>query len=152
MAIIFLQHRKLYHFLATRKFLSYAAKKIFRPKGGIFLCRKYSSRAQTLLEYVIIIGIVTLVLMAMAPRMKRGIQAIIKVTADQMAVQEDSDQTADREAGHLVRSYTNTDSFTQTQIIQREGNVTQYIYGPDDAVTKASSRINLGFTNSVFSY
>ena len=34
---IFLQHRKLYNFLATRKFLSYAAKKIFRLKGGIFL-------------------------------------------------------------------------------------------------------------------
>jgi len=36
MSIGFLQHRK-YNFLATRKFLSYAAKKIFRPKGGIFL-------------------------------------------------------------------------------------------------------------------
>jgi len=35
--LYFLQHRKLYDFLAARKFLSYAAKKIFRPEGGIFL-------------------------------------------------------------------------------------------------------------------
>jgi len=117
----------------------------------IFFSKRFAPKAQTLLEYVIIIGIVTLVLMAMAPRMKRGIQAIIKVTADQMAVQENSDQSADRETGHMVKSYTNSVSFTQTQITQRGNNVVEYIYG-DTADTQASSEINLGFTNSVFSY
>jgi len=117
----------------------------------ISLCRRNFSRAQTLLEYVIIIGIVTLVLMAMAPRMKRGIQAIIKVTADQMAIQEDSDQTADREAGHMVKSDTDTISNMQTISRQLGPNVIKYFY-KDKVVTEASSRINLGFTNSVFSY
>jgi hypothetical protein len=37
LASFFLQHRKLYNFLAAKKFLSHAAKKIFRPEGGIFL-------------------------------------------------------------------------------------------------------------------
>lgn len=51
---------------------------------------------QTLLEYIVFIGIVTMALYVMGPAIKRGFQSTIKVTADQIGNQEDSDQTVNR--------------------------------------------------------
>ena len=47
---------------------------------------------QTILEYTIIVGIVTVVLYYMGTGIKRGVQSLVKVTADQMGNQQNSDQ------------------------------------------------------------
>lgn len=47
---------------------------------------------QTTTEYVILIGIVMAALLSMQVYMKRGMQAMIKVAADQMGKQEDAEE------------------------------------------------------------
>ena len=47
---------------------------------------------QTILEYTIIIGIVTMMLFYMGTSIKRGLQSLLKVTADQVGNQQNSDQ------------------------------------------------------------
>lgn len=49
-------------------------------------------RGQTVLEYTIIVGIVTVVLFYMGTGIKRGVQSLVKVTADQVGNQQNSDQ------------------------------------------------------------
>src|SRR3990167_6310436 len=63
----------------------------------------HAKHGQSLLEYVILISIVGAVLVAMGPYMKRGVQAVVKVTADQLANQEQAEQSVD--SGYLVEAF-----------------------------------------------
>jgi len=67
-----------------------------RPKADI--------KAQSLLEYAVLIGIVAGVVMAMGPYLKRGVQSIVKVTADQLAPQNLADQSSN--SGYLINAFT----------------------------------------------
>ncbi len=49
---------------------------------------------QSIAEYVILIAIVSAVLVGMQVYMKRGIQAVVRVAADQVGSQEDANETA----------------------------------------------------------
>jgi len=49
-------------------------------------------RGQSILEYTIIVGIVTVVLYYMGTGIKRGVQSLVKVTADQVGNQQSADQ------------------------------------------------------------
>ncbi len=53
-------------------------------------------RGQTILEYMLLIGFVVLAIFYMGPALKRGLQSLIKVTADQIGNQADADQTVKR--------------------------------------------------------
>lgn len=108
-------------------------------------------QAQTLAEYVILIGIVLLVLTAMTPAVRRGIQSIVKVTADQLGNQHNADQSADEESGYLVSSKTSTTSFSQKTIGESPNYSAEY-RTRGSVATNATSEVNLGFTNRVFSY
>lgn len=71
-----------------------------------------NNAAQTLLEYVMLVGIIVLVMTAMAPYLRRSLQSLIKTTADQLANQQEADQfnagrlveTAGGQLGFLVNS------------------------------------------------
>lgn len=52
------------------------------------LRRRQNSKAQSISEYVVLIGIVTAALLGMQVYMKRGIQGVIKVQADQLGPQQ----------------------------------------------------------------
>ena len=52
-------------------------------------------QGQSILEYVLLVGIVTLVLVYMGTDFKRGIQSAVKVTADQLGSQTNADQEFD---------------------------------------------------------
>ena len=71
---------------------------------------------QTVLEYVLLIGIVTLALVYMGTDLKRGLQSVVKVTADQMGNQVQSDQDFDMttQKGFLLNSTSNTWQKQQT--------------------------------------
>ena len=76
-----------------------------------------NTRAQTILEYVVLIGIATMVLTAMGPSIRRGIQSVIKLAADQIAPQQESEQVFDdKERGYLVNSFTTIRSKTKTHL------------------------------------
>jgi len=60
---------------------------------------------QSILEYTIIVGIVTVVLYYMGTGIKRGVQSMVKVTADQVGNQQNSDQDFnDSQQGYMVSS------------------------------------------------
>ena len=110
--------------------------------------KKRPCQAQSLLEYVMVVGIISMVLFAMAPLLREGVQSIIKVTADQFADQQDADQAQSNRRGYLVNSFTNVSpSSTSKTITDVVGDIT-YTYN-DNVSIYSNSYTNLGFTNKV---
>ena len=112
---------------------------MLRHKNKIIKTRN----AQTLLEYTMVIGIIVIVIFAMNPMIKRGIQGIIKVVADQVGNQKDSDQAFD-DSGHLDNSYTVTRTTIGKNTTDFLGTMT-YGYN-DSSLTHVESNANLGFS------
>ena len=50
----------------------------------------YNKKAQTVMEYAVLIGLVTVALTVMGSYIRRGIQGAIKIAADEMGTQEDT--------------------------------------------------------------
>lgn len=113
--------------------------------GGLGKDSLGRNRAQGLLEYIMVIGIVTLALVAMTPMLRRGVQSIIKTAADQLAAQQNSEQTNSARRGYLVDAY----SAARSNINKETKDVTGVItYVSDDTVeTTSNSYANLGFAN-----
>lgn len=113
--------------------------KKFQMARSHFLLKK----AQTILEYTIVLGAIIIVMFSMGPMIKRGLQSLIKVVADQVGVQNGADQRFD-EAGHLEESYIATRGSMDKQTQEITGT-TRYIYD-DLSTTGSNALINLGFT------
>src|SRR3989338_8001209 len=101
-------------------------------------------KAQVFLEYTIIISVVILVLTAMSTLIKRGTQGMIKVVADQIGDQVNSEQQFNE--GYLDSSYTTVRSLTHKVTEEFIGN-TYYTY-VDSITTNSLSVMNLGFTEN----
>jgi len=106
--------------------------------------KKHSVEGQSFLEYTMIIGVVVMVLTVMAPMMKRSIQAMVKVVADQVGNQQESDQEVDPMEGYLVFSNTTVQSRARKTESSFGGDIT-YTYGDRTAITTDQSS-ELGFT------
>jgi predicted PurR-regulated permease PerM len=115
------------------------AKSYLLPLTSYFLLKK----GQTILEYTIVLGVIIIVMFSMGPMIKRGLQSLIKVVADQVGVQNDADQRFD-EAGHMVASYVDTRGSMDKQTQDIAGR-TRYIYD-DFTTTSSNALVNLGFT------
>lgn len=104
---------------------------------------KNAPTGQIFLEYVIVIGVVTLIIIAMSAMIKRGTQGMIKVVADQVGNQINAEQQFDEDS-FLESSYTSTrmsTGKTKTELI----GVTTYAF--DDAISvKSNTQIRMGFT------
>jgi hypothetical protein len=108
-------------------------------------CRFESRDAQSLLEYILLIGIITTSLLAMGTLLKRGIQGIVKITADQIGNQQNAEQKITPTSGYLIEAYTSTQSNIKKNTRELNGAV-DYIF--DDRVdTFSNSLVNLGFFN-----
>lgn len=104
--------------------------------------------AQTLVEYVILIGIVAIVLTAMGPLIKRTIQAFVKVAADQLAPQGDAEQDITEKSGYLINSSTQTITDRHKRVQEVQGGPFYVEYFFYDTVTgTANTAVNMGFTN-----
>lgn len=76
-------------------------------------------RGQTILEYTIIVGIVTVVLFYMGTGIKRGMQSLVKVTADQVGNQQNADQDFnDTREGYMEASNSATQEIKNKQVTQ----------------------------------
>ncbi|MBF0523301.1 MAG: hypothetical protein HQL24_09640 [Candidatus Omnitrophica bacterium] len=101
---------------------------------------KLEVKAQTVLEYTALIGIVTVVLMTLQPMIKRAIQGTVKTVADQVGNQEGSEQD-------FNESFTNY-SNTQVHVLARKniheytGNIT-YSYN-DVTTTNTDTLTDMG--------
>lgn len=99
------------------------------------------------MEYTVVLGVVVVVALAMTPLLKRGTQGMIKVVADQIGVQKDSDQKYNlEEGGFLQSSITNRSARTYKGIVDVTGNI-EYIF--DDRVyTDSVAIIDQGRTRN----
>ena len=99
---------------------------------------------QTFIEYSIVLGLIAVVVIAMRPMIQRPIQYFIKLTADQIGVQADSDQRFD-DTGHLVES---EDIVRVTRDIERNEKVNGIIETIIGETTDSDRYvfINLGIT------
>ena len=111
-------------------------------------------RGQSILEYTMIIGIVTLVLYYMGTGIKRGVQSMVKVAADQVGNQQNSDQDFnDPQQGYMVQSNTVTQESKNKQTresgyLPASGNA---VYVTNTGFNEASVTITNTVTNGGFS-
>jgi len=104
-------------------------------------------QGQSIVEYTIVVGIITIVVIAMAPLVKRTGQGMIKLVADQIGVQNNADQEFDEKVGHLVNSTTVVRARVDQNTTDRLGEIR---YNFNDRVhTESEALINLGFTEII---
>ncbi len=106
-------------------------------------CR--SNRGQTIVEYIIILGIVIIALYAMGPYMKRGVQSVVKATADQLAVQNSAEQDFSPKGSHLDRSDTLA-RVDNRRHVQQAAGWTNTTYDLEQTDTLTNTMTNLGFS------
>lgn len=105
---------------------------------------KNFEKAQSFTEYTILISIIVMVLFAMSTMMKRGVQGMIKIAADQVGNQKEGDQMFDDD-GHLQSSYTTMRANSEKQIDEVPYGAKTYSF--KDIVSLSSNvSINLGFS------
>jgi len=68
-----------------------------------------AQKAQSLSEYALLLGLIVIVFTAMQFFTKRGIQSVIKFSADQIGLQSDAGDEQDPLKGHLVKTNTPTE-------------------------------------------
>ena len=105
--------------------------------------RKRAS-GQTFIEYTLMIGILITVMVAMTPMMRRGIQAMVKVAADQVGNQRNSDQIGGR-YGHLINSVAAVSVQQDIETRERIGVVGKN-YDQDQTFIHSNTFLNQGFT------
>ena len=105
---------------------------------------------QTVLEYVVLTVIVTMVLVFMGTDIKRGIQSAVKTTADQLGTQANADQDFERKSGASGVLTNSTTSAWQSQghsTRERAGIIT--IEESDMTQILTNSQTNAGLTEDI---
>jgi len=100
--------------------------------------------AQTFVEYTMLIGVVSALLIAMSTMVRRGVQEMVKVVSDQIGNQELADQNPDPQAGRLINILSDTFVDTDTKTQQRLDVIT-YNYHRDFTRTRSTTISNTGF-------
>jgi hypothetical protein len=116
----------------------------------------FARRGQTILEYTIIVGIVTMVIFYMGTGIKRGFQSLVKVTADQVGNQQNADQDfTDQRQGYMIGSNSMTDESNNKQTAQlgyipASGNAVEItnIFVNESTDTTTNTATNAGFTQT----
>lgn len=110
-------------------------------------------RGQSIVEYTIIVGIVTMVIFYMGTTIKRGAQSLIKVTADQVGNQQNSDQDFNdirqgyTEASVSSAQQTNNRVVTEAGYIPVSGNA---VYTANTSYEDNSDSFSNAYTNGGF--
>jgi Flp pilus assembly pilin Flp len=115
---------------------------------------KLKARGQSIIEYTMIIGIITMVLFYMGTGIKRGVQSLVKVTADQVGNQQNSDQDFnDTQSGYMEASNSSMQTVNNKRVtaigyIDVSGNA---VYIANTAYNNYSDSITNSITNGGFS-
>ena len=104
---------------------------------------KKNLRAQTLLEYSIVLSVIVLAIIFMSNVLRWGITGFVKDVADQVGNQKRADQPFD-DQGHLEETLMSS-RIMQDQTRQDRPGKVGFLFG-DRVETGAVSQINLGFT------
>lgn len=93
--------------------------------------------AQTILEYTMLFGILTSLLIAMTPLLRQGIQGMVKGVADQIGIQQNADQRGGSK-GYLVNYLASTSINREKNVRERLGDVT-YNFITDETSTQSET-------------
>ena len=105
-------------------------------------------RGQSILEYTIIVGIVAVVLSYMGTGIKRGVQSLVKVTADQVGNQQNSDQ----DFNDAMQGYTlGSNTVTQENNIKEVSEGAVAGYTTNTAYDEVTETMTNTITNGGFS-
>ncbi|MBU0468630.1 MAG: hypothetical protein KKF78_06550 [Candidatus Omnitrophica bacterium] len=102
-----------------------------------------NNKAQSILEYSLIVGMVTVIFFNMGTFLKRGTQGMIKTVADQIGTQRNADQIFDIEEGFMVNAFVDVDAATETTRGESAGVVTHYYN--DRMHSESTTETGLGF-------
>jgi Flp pilus assembly pilin Flp len=103
-----------------------------------------NTHGQTFIEYTLMVGALVAVMIAMTPMMRRGIQAMVKVTADQIGTQQGSEQIGGR-FGRMMNSTTYSQAQGDTEVGERLG-ATSKKFLTDKTSSQSTVYLNQGFT------
>ncbi len=117
----------------------------FDPRKSAFTNIFNLQNGQALAEYVILVSIVAAVFVAMSAPVKRGIQSVIKYTADQLAPQNEAEQNINSQSGYVTDAFTATRTTVDKQTQETPGGITNYIYN-DTTHEASNTQTNLGFS------
>jgi hypothetical protein len=105
----------------------------------------FSRRAQSVMEYVMLISIITAAVVFMLPRVKRTTQSMIKSAADQVGYQNGAEQEFnDISSGFLVSSGSVTKTFLNKTRKDFLGNVDQDF--TERSESAENSQLNMGWS------
>lgn len=98
----------------------------------------HNLKAQTLSEYIIVMGLVVAAVTIMSPYMKWGLQGAIKIAADELGAQKKSDRVEEIAKGGFLSG---ADVFSKTQLSRsyQESNSGQAKYTRSEAITQDTS-------------
>ena len=102
------------------------------------------NKAQTFVEYTLLIGIITSVLVVMSPMIRRIVQSFVKGVADQVGDQAGAEQDGG-ESGYLINSYT-TARIDSTKIVQEQLYETTYNFISEIKDSQSFVFSNLGYS------
>jgi hypothetical protein len=101
-------------------------------------------KGQSLIEFIILIGIAVTALFMMGPAVKRGYQAIIRGTADQLSTQRNAEQEFAADESHLES--TNTLASSSTNRSSRDLIYTTTTVTNEDSTSQVNTITSMGFT------
>ncbi len=85
------------------------------------------AKGQTISEYILLVGIVTMAIIFMGTDLKRGLQSVVKVTIDQLGNQANSDQDFSDHQGGLTGSLAVTSQNRQRTVNSLGNEKTNYL-------------------------
>lgn len=108
------------------------------------LTRHNKIKAQTFLEYILLFGLVVSVMVALSTMLRRPVQSVVHLVADQVGNQKLSDQS-NALSGHLDRTSARTgvDRVFRTR---ESGGVITYETVREDVSVETDVLVNVGFT------
>jgi len=100
-----------------------------------------TNRAQTFVEYLLVISVVTAIMIAMSTMLRRSVQGLVKVVSDQVGLQQNAEQDS---AGQIVRMNTGVQRGQRVNVREYQGNTT-YTYETDYMATQVDFVTNSGY-------
>ena len=103
-----------------------------------------NKKAQSLVEYALIAGIIAIVLATMGAGFKRTIQKIVKSTADAIGFQSESEQAFNPDDGFLNSAETDVNATVDTFIDETQGSYSSVV--EETIKVRTTALTNMGFT------
>jgi hypothetical protein len=100
---------------------------------------------QTFVEYTLLVSLVMALFFTISPLMRRSTQSLVRLVADQVGNQQDSDQSGGKD-GYMESSHLQTRSDQRQTLRERLGAFETEYMGSDESISNMVT--NLGYSGS----